>query len=59
MKLKLWILSCHCRSASIGAFSNFRGIARSPIAAMLAISEDPEEVLENGLQVYNLLKKEF
>lgn len=43
----------------VSAFSNFRGMARSPIAAMLATSEIPEQTLENGLQVYELLKKEF
>lgn len=43
----------------VGLFSNFRSIARSPIAAMLAVSENPERTLDNGLLVYQLLKKEF
>lgn len=43
----------------VGVFSNFRSTARSPIAAMLATSGNPEQTLENGLQVYDLLKKEF
>ncbi len=43
----------------VGVFSNFRSTARSPIAAMLAVSENPERTLDNGLLVYQLLKKEF
>lgn len=43
----------------VGLFSNFRNTARSPIAAMIATSGNPEQTLENGLHVYNLLKKEF
>jgi hypothetical protein len=43
----------------VNAFSNFRGTARSPIAAILAISGNPDRTLENGLLVNNLLKKEF
>ncbi len=43
----------------VGVFSNFRGTARSPIAAMLAVSGNPERTLDNGITVYELLKKEF
>ncbi len=43
----------------VGLFSNFRSTARSPIASMLAVSENPERTLDNGLLVYQLLKKEF
>ncbi len=43
----------------LGIFSNFRGTARSPIAAMLAVSGNPERTLDNGIAVYELLKKEF
>lgn len=43
----------------LGVFSNFRGTARSPIAAMMAVSGDPENTLNNGITVYELLKKEF
>lgn len=43
----------------VGLFSNFRATARSPIAAMLAVSEDPEWTLDNGLKVYELLKRNF
>ncbi len=43
----------------VGVFSNFRGTARSPIAAMLAVGGEPERTLGNGLLVYRLLKKEF
>lgn len=42
-----------------GAFSNFAGTARAPIAAMMATSGNPEQTLENGLQAYDVLKKEF
>lgn len=43
----------------VGAFSNFRGTARIPIAAMLAVSENPEKELENALKMHDLLKKYF
>lgn len=43
----------------VSVFSNFRSTARSPIAAMIATSGNPETTLEKGLQVYELLKKEF
>lgn len=45
--------------SKVGMFSNFRSTARSPIAAMIATSKNPEQTLENGLLVYDLLKKEF
>ncbi|AET69333.1 hypothetical protein Desor_3884 [Desulfosporosinus orientis DSM 765] len=43
----------------VGIFSNFRSTARSPITAMLATSSNPKQTLENGLLVYQLLKKDF
>lgn len=43
----------------VGVFSNFRSTARSPISALLATSSNPEQTLENGLLVYQLLKKDF
>lgn len=43
----------------VGHFSNFRSTARSPITAMLAVSDNPEQTLDNGLLVYQLLKKEI
>ena len=43
----------------VGAFSNFRSTARSPIASMLAVSGSPERTLDHGLEVYELLKKDF
>lgn len=43
----------------VGLFSNFRSTARSSIASMIAVSDNPEQTLDNGLLVYELLKKEF
>lgn len=43
----------------VGVFSSFRNTARSPIAAMIATSRNPEGTFVNGLQVYAHLKKEF
>ena len=43
----------------VGLFSNFRSTASSPITSMIAVSENPERTLNNGLLVYQLLKKEF
>ena len=43
----------------VGLFSNFRSTAGSPIASMLAVSESPERTLNNGLLIYQLLKKDF
>jgi len=43
----------------VGIFSNFRSIGKLPIATMLAVSENPERMLVNGLMVYELLKHEF
>jgi len=42
-----------------GFFSNFRGSAESPVAAMLAVSGDPGQTLEKGLQVYQRLRDDF
>lgn len=44
---------------NVGIFSSFRGTARSPIVAMLASTSNPEKTLENGLSIYQLLKKDF
>lgn len=43
----------------VGVFSNFRSNARLPIITMLAVSGNPEAMLEHGLTVYQLLKKDF
>lgn len=43
----------------LGAFSTFRGMVQTPITAMLAVSENPEELLDNAVKVYELLKKHF
>ena len=43
----------------ISAFSNFRSTGAPAIAAIIASSGNPEQTLENGLEVYELLKKEF
>ncbi len=43
----------------VSFFSNFRGTAKSPIAALLATSSNPKQTLENGLLVYEMLKKDF
>lgn len=42
-----------------GVFSNFRSTARLPIISMMAVSGSPERTLENGLEVYELLKRSF
>lgn len=44
---------------NVGVFSNFRGSVAPEIASLLAVSGNPQPVLENGLKVYELLKKEF
>lgn len=46
-------------SQKVGVFSNFRNTARSPIASMLAVSARPEQTLSHGLEVYELLKRDF
>lgn len=43
----------------VSAFSNFRSTAENAVAAMLAVTGQPEQTLENGLAAYELLKKEF
>lgn len=40
----------------VGVFSCFRSTVRAPIAALLIVSGNPEQRLENGLNIYNLLK---
>lgn len=44
---------------NVSVFSNFRSSAAPEIASLLAVSGDPQTVLERGLEVYRLLKKEF
>lgn len=44
---------------NVGLFSNFRGTAKMPIISMLAASENPEQVLEDGLKIYGMLKKKL
>ncbi len=43
----------------VGPFSNFRSTARTAIVSMLAVSEHPKRTLDEGLLVYDLLKKRF
>lgn len=45
--------------ANVGLFSNFRNLARCPIAAQLAMDPDPQSRMDNSLVVYDLLKEEF
>lgn len=45
--------------SKVGVFSTFRGTVASVVATMLAVSETSEETLENGIKVYELLKKHF
>lgn len=42
-----------------GVFSNFRGNIRPALAAMLALSDQPEEKMSRALENYSLLKQEF
>lgn len=44
---------------NVGLFSNFRGTAKMPIISMLAVSENPEQVLEDALMIYGMLKKKL
>lgn len=43
----------------VSMFSNFRSTVKSPITSMLAVSENPEQTLDQGLRVYELLKQDF
>lgn len=43
----------------VGIFNNFRSYGFSTIAALLGVSDDPAETLDNGLAVYKLLKEVF
>lgn len=43
----------------VSLFSNFRSTAESPIATLLAVSDNPKQLLENALLVYRMLKKDF
>lgn len=42
-----------------GVFSGFRGNAKSLITATMALGQNPEEALENGLTVYKMLKEKM
>ena len=42
-----------------GVFSNFRGVCRYAITAMLTVDEHPEEKINNALKAYEMLKNEF
>lgn len=44
---------------NVGVFSNFRGVAKAPVTAMIASSANPKLLLERGLDVYTLLKQHF
>lgn len=44
---------------NVGIFSNFRGVAKAPVTAMIASSANPKLLLERGLDVYTLLKQHF
>ncbi|RZT02208.1 DUF4003 family protein [Cuneatibacter caecimuris] len=41
------------------AFSNFRGTVRLAVISLLAACESPQQKLENGLKIYELLRREF
>lgn len=43
----------------VGAFSNFQSTARSLMVTMLDLSNEPEKLLDNALQLYGLLKNEM
>lgn len=43
----------------VGAFSYFRGAVEEPMAALLDVSGQPEQTLEDCLRVYELLKQDF
>lgn len=43
----------------VGVFSNFRGTAFVPVAAMMACDISPDKVLDHGMDVYKRLKKQF
>ena len=43
----------------VGPFSNFKSMSRNPLVTMMAISEDGEQALKRGLEVYRLLKEKF
>lgn len=42
-----------------GFFSNFRSLSRLPILAMLAVSDDPGQVLDDSLTAYRTLRRLF
>lgn len=42
-----------------GVFSDFRGYGISPMACMLAVSEDAQRLLDDALTVYGELKKKY
>lgn len=44
---------------SVGPFSNFKGTAKAPVAATLAVSENPKQVLADALEIYGMLKEKL
>ncbi len=50
---------CELIKKKTGLFSGFRGIAKLAIASSLALSDNPEEKLEDMIQIYERLKQEF
>lgn len=44
---------------SVSAFSSFISSCRVVVVAMLAVDDNPQQLLNNGLQVYELLRKNF
>jgi len=53
------IKSCHQMIKSeVGAFSNFRGMLSVYVAAALSLTPDPQQLLEDTLRVYDLLKEQ-
>lgn len=52
----------HCKDLlkqKTGAFSNFRSTAQLALISMLAVSDSPEERLDQVLEVYTALKRDF
>lgn len=43
----------------VSMFSNFVGVVRVPVAAILAADDSPEQLMDRGLEVYKRLKKDF
>lgn len=43
----------------VSMFSNFTGVVRVPVTAMLAADDSPEQMMDRGLEIYKRLKKDF